>query len=84
LADDLVLHIGDVHHVVDPKSSEFKVTPEEIGKIEGPEISDVTEVVHRRPAAVETDGLCVREEWGEFFHATVERVEQAQGHAMNR
>ena len=83
LADNLVLHVRDIHHVVDAKSPKFEVAPQEICKDEGPKVSDVTEVVHRRPTAVESDGFGVREQWGEFFHPTVERVKQAQGHAMD-
>jgi len=69
--------------MVDAKSSEFEVAPEEICKDEGPEVSDVTEVVHSGSTAIEPDGFGVGKQWRECLHPTVERVEQAQGHAMD-
>jgi hypothetical protein len=69
--------------MVDAESSEFEVSPEEICKDEGPEVSDVTEVVHSGSTAVEPDGFGVWEQWRECLHPTVEGVEQAQGHAVD-
>jgi hypothetical protein len=69
--------------MIDAKSSEFEVAPEQICKDEGPEVSDVTEVVHSGPAAIEPNGFGVGKQWRECLHPTVERVEQAQGHAMD-
>ena len=83
LTDDLVLHVRDVHHMVDAESSEFEVTPEEICKDESPEVSDVTEVVHSGSTAIEPDGFGFGKQWRECLHPTVEGVEQAQGHAMD-
>ena len=83
LADNLVLHVRDIHHVVDAKSPKFEVAPQEICKDEGPKVSDVTEVVHSGSAAIEPNGFGVGKQWRECLHPTVERVEQAQGHAMD-
>jgi hypothetical protein len=63
-------------------ASELEITPQEIGEDEGAKVSDVTEVIHRGPAAIEPDGIGLGKKWGECLNATLEGIEQAKGHVM--
>jgi hypothetical protein len=63
-------------------ASEPEITPQEIGEDEGAKVSDVTEVIDRGPAAIEPDGIGLGKKWGECLNATLEGIEQTQGHVM--
>ena len=81
--DDFVLHIRDVHHVGEDVTLEFQIAPDQVGEDERPEIADVREVVHRRPAAVHADLFAGRVERRKFLHRTSQRVEKSQTHVAN-
>ena len=57
VADDLVVDVRDVHHVVDGHAMQLYDTAQHIDMQEGAEIADVAVVVHRRPAAIEAQGV---------------------------
>ena len=50
--DDLVLHVGDVHHLLHVVAFELEIAPHEIGKNECAEIPNVAKVINGRPAAI--------------------------------
>ena len=93
--DDFVLHIRDVHHVGEDVTLEFQIAPDQVGEDECPEIADVREVVHRRPAAVQADLFAGRVERNErlrrtgkrerreFLDRTRQGVEKSQTHVAN-
>ena len=53
--DDAVVHIGEVHHLNDAEALRFQIPPQNILKHKRAEISDVREIVDRRPAGVRAD-----------------------------
>ena len=52
--DDLVLHIRNIHHVIDLIASKLQITPDEIGKDKGTEITDMREIMHRWTTTIHT------------------------------
>jgi hypothetical protein len=48
-------HIGDVHDVPDGITVQQQGAPQQIDKDVSPQVADVSEVIHRRPARVESD-----------------------------
>ena len=60
VADDLVVHVGDVHHVIELESIGAEALAEEIDEGEGAEIADVCEVVDGGAAGVHADGIVAR------------------------
>lgn len=78
--DDLVLHIGDIHHVTGGEAAEFEVAADEIGENEGAEIADVGEIVDGRAAAIHADGLAGGVERCKKLHTASQCVEKAHGH----
>jgi len=54
-ADRLVVHVGQVHDLGDPRGPAEEMTPEHVLEDEGPQIADVNDVVDRGAARVEAD-----------------------------
>ena len=52
IANDLVVHIRDVHHVMQGEALLAQEPPQDINMEEGTEVADVPVVVDRRPAAI--------------------------------
>ena len=52
ILDDAVVHVGQVHHLQDAVAARVQKSPQNVLKHEGSEISDVREVIYRRPAGV--------------------------------
>src|SRR5436309_13736096 len=55
IGDDAVIHIGQVHHVVQLESAQLQKPPQNILKNEGAVIPDVRVVVDSRPALYHAD-----------------------------
>ena len=77
VADDLVIHIGDVHDVADVEAELAQGAAEEIDVEEGAEVADVAEVVDGGAAGVHAEGPAVG--GGEGFDAAGEGVEEFHG-----
>ncbi len=77
-ADDFILDVGDVHYVVELVAVGAKPAAQDVLKSEGAQVSDVDEVVHRRPAGVHSDHISV--ERSEGLDLLREGVVEAQGH----
>src|SRR5215469_5924886 len=52
VADGLVIHVGQVHHLHQLKTAILEMTPQDILKDEGAVVANVPVVVHRGPASV--------------------------------
>ena len=64
VADDLVLHVGDVHDVVQTESAGVQPAPQQVVEYERAEIPDVREIVDRRTARIHAHDIVVRrDEW---------------------
>src|SRR5262249_29150804 len=72
IANNLVVHIRDVHHVLELVSALPQETPQNIHGHEGAEVADVPVVVNRGPAVIHADSVSLR--WFELLHLTGERV----------
>ena len=59
VANDLVVHVGDVHDVVEREAAGAQPAAQNVLKREGAEVADVHVVVDRRPARVHADGIAV-------------------------
>ena len=54
--NDFILHIGDVHHVVDGVAAKFQIAAHQIREHKRPEVSNVSKVMHCGAAAVHAHG----------------------------
>src|SRR5215467_11807866 len=68
LLDNLVVHVGDVHDVMNGVSLELQKTTDQVPKDEGAPIADVGEIVHGGAAAVHANFLTCRIQRHEFLH----------------
>jgi len=82
LADDLVLDIGDVHHLQDLVSPEAQIAAQEVLKDVGPEVPDVGEIVDRGPTGVQADPT--RLQRMELLQASRHGIEEADRHDKGR
>src|SRR2546421_12878505 len=57
--DDLILHVGHIHHMMNVVTPEPEITPEQIRGNECAKVSDMREVMNGRAAAVHA-GLATR------------------------
>ena len=55
VADDFVIHVGDVHHVLQLVAALQQEAPQRVHHDEGAEVADVSVVVNRWPAGVHAD-----------------------------
>lgn len=77
-ADRLVVHIGDVAHVLDCNTVGFGDAAEHVLNEEGAKVADVCGAVNRGPAAVKAQWLVARR--GEWFNGSAESVVKLDGH----
>src|SRR5258708_300020 len=86
IANDLVIHVGDVHDVTNPVSTLPQKTAQNVDCDEGTEVADMSVVVHRRPAGVHADFVIA--EWVEFLnlrgHGVVETKRHSVGEQLRR
>ena len=78
VADDLVVHVGDVHDVVERIAAARSHAAQDVLEGEGAEIADVGVVVDGGAAGVHADGVVVG--GSEFLDLLRERVIEAQRH----
>ena len=60
VADDLVVHVGDVHDVVEAEAAGAQPVAQDVDESEGAEVADVGEIVDRGAAGVHADGVVAR------------------------
>ncbi len=73
VADDLVVHVGNVHDVHQLESALAQVAAQHVHGDKRAEITDVAVVVNRGPAGVEANRLAVGR--SKFFNPAAKRVE---------
>ena len=82
VADDLIVHVRDVHDVVQPETVGAKGLAQDVHEREGSEIADMREVVHGGTARVHADGVVVR--GSELLHLLRERIVESQRHKVGK
>ncbi len=80
VANNLVVHVGDVHHVADADSGQLQEAPQHVHLQERAEVADVAVVVDRGPAGVHAEGCAVGGR--ERVHLSREGIKEAQGHRL--
>ena len=78
--DDFVLHVSDVHDVLDGVAGKFERAADEIGKDKGAPVADVRVVIYGGAAAVEADVFTGGVKRGELLHGARQCIEEFQGH----
>ena len=80
VADDFVVHVRNVHHMVEVVAIGFQALAEHVYKGEGTEITDVREIVYSWTASVHTDGVvaCGRK----LFELLGQRIVETQRHSL--
>ncbi len=81
ICDDAIVHIRQVHHVVQLESAQLQEPPQNILKHERAIIPDMRVVVYRRPARVHAHFAHFL--WNEFLDFASQRVVQLNiGHGL--
>ncbi len=80
VANDLVVNVGDVHHVADVVSALAKEAIEKIDGDKGAEVADVAVVVDGRAAGIHANAVIV--ERMEVFDLSRKSVIEAQCHRL--
>ena len=57
VADDLVIHVGNVHHMVELEAIGSQRPAQDVDKGECAKVADMCEIVHGRPAGVHADSV---------------------------
>ena len=78
VADDLVVHVGDVHDVAHPEPALQQEAAQNVHRDKGPEVADVAVVIDRGPAGVHPHFVILQ--GMEFFDLAGQRVVKAQCH----
>jgi hypothetical protein len=78
--DDFVFHVGDVHDVADGVAFKFEAASDKVGEDKSPKISDVGKIMHRRPAAIETDPFRIRLDRDKILQRSGQGVKKSQRH----
>ena len=78
VADDLVVHVGDVHDVAERHSRELEEAAENVYLQESAEVADVAVVVDRGPAGVHAQRFAVHGD--ELVELSREGIEKADRH----
>ena len=81
VADDLVVYVGNVHHVADRSSGQPQEAAENVDLQKCTEVADVAVVVDRGPAGVHAQRLAVGS--GERIQLSREGIEKAEGHRLS-
>jgi hypothetical protein len=76
VADDLVVHIGNIHHVPDGNAGETQKTAQHVDLQKRAEVADVAVVVNRGPAGVHPQCFAIgRREGLDLSGKSIEKVE---------
>ena len=78
VADDLVVHVRDVHDVLQLVAALLQETPQGVDHDECAEIADVPVVVNRRPASVHADQVVFQRV--ELFDLAGQGIEKLKRH----
>jgi hypothetical protein len=78
VANDLVVDIGDVHHVVEREAVGAEGLAQQVDENEGAEVADVREIVDGWATGVHADRVVAR--GGKLFELLGERVVETQRH----
>ena len=78
IANDLVVHVGNVHHVLDADPGQLEEAAQHVDLQKSTKIADVAVIVDRRPAGVHAQGVAVRGD--EFIHLSRKGIEETEGH----
>ena len=81
IANDLVVHIGDVHHVAKLVSALVKKAAQDVDSNKGTEIADVAVVIDRGAASVHADLVIFK--GMKLFDFAGERVVKTKRHAVS-
>ncbi len=81
VADDLVVHVGDVHHVANRRARQLEKAAQHVDLQEGAEVADVAVVVDGGPAGVHAQRLAVGGR--ERVHLSRKGIEEAESHRSN-
>ena len=77
IADDLVVHVGDVHDVLQLEAALLQKAAQRVDDDEGAEVADVAVVVHRGTAGVHADQVVFqRVELLDFAGQGVEKLKR--------
>ena len=80
VTNDLVVHVGDVHDVVEGMAAKAQKAAEKVHSYEGAEIADVAVVVNCGSAGIEADGTVLGR--AELFDIAGKSVVKAQRHRI--
>jgi hypothetical protein len=80
VTDDLVVHVGDVHDVIELEAAGAQPFAQDVQKGEGAEITDVGVIVDGGAAGVHADDVVARGR--EFLDLLRERVVESQRHSV--
>ena len=78
VANDLVVHVGNVHHVAHLHAGQLQKAAQHVDLQESAKVADVAVVVDCRPAGVHAQRLAVRRD--EFVQLSRKGIEKAEGH----
>ena len=78
VANDLVVDVGDVHHMAERHAFALEEAAQHIDLQERPEVADVSVVVDGRPASVHAQRLAIG--WLKLFDRVGEGIEKTDGH----
>ena len=78
IADDLVVHVRDVHDVVEAESAGAQPFAQEVEERERAEVADMGVIVNRGAAGIHADGVVARRR--KLLHPLGQRVVEAQSH----
>src|SRR5205085_6528934 len=82
IANDLVIHIRDVHDMLQLEAAHPEQTPEDIHCDEGPEIADMAVVVDGWSAGIHANGIVHRGR--KLLDFAGKRVVETQGHKRSK
>ena len=80
VADDLVVHVGDVHHVLQLEAALLEEAPQGVDDDEGAEVADVAVVVDRGPAGIHADQVIFQ--GMKLFDLAGQSIEKLKRHAF--
>ena len=78
IADDLVVHVGDVHDVLQLVAALLQEAPQRVDHDEGAEVADVAVVIHRGTAGVHADQVVFQ--WMKLLDLAGQGIEKLKRH----
>src|SRR5204863_5427970 len=81
ITDDLVIHISDIHYMLEVEAALAKCAPQDVHGHKGTEIADVAIIIDGWPAGIHADGVVHRRR--KFLHLAGKRVVKMKGQAFD-